>query len=62
MMFKLSIYTQEAFLYIRKKLEALISKARKREKISDSYQIPIINSSNTKLALEESNQLNIGLE
>ena len=45
-----------------KKLEVLISKARKREKISGNYTAPIINLSNNKLTLEELNQLNLGLE
>ena len=33
-----------------------------REKDSDSYKTPIINLSNIKLTLEESKQLNLGLE
>ena len=33
-----------------------------REKISDSYKIPIINLSNIALTSEESKQLNLGLE
>ena len=45
-----------------KKLQVLISKAHKREKISDSYKTPIINLSNTDLTLEESKQLNLGRE
>ena len=45
-----------------KKLEVLISKAHKRGKVSDSYKTPIINLSNIKLTLEESKQLNLGLE
>ena len=45
-----------------KKLEVLISKARKRENISDSYKTPIINLSNIELTSEESKQLNLGLE
>ena len=45
-----------------KKLEVLISKVHKREKVSDSYKTPIINLSNIELALEESKQLNLGLE
>ena len=45
-----------------KKLEVLISKARKREKISGNYTAPIINLSNNKLTLEELNQLNLVLE
>ena len=34
-----------------KKLEVLISKAHKREKVSDSYKTPIINLSNIELTL-----------
>ena len=45
-----------------KKLEVLISKAHKREKVSDSYKTPIINLPNIKLTLKESKQLNLGLE
>ena len=45
-----------------KKLEVLISKAPKREKVSDSYKTPINNSSTIELILEESKQLNLGLE
>ena len=45
-----------------KKLQVSISKAHKREKNSDSYKTPIINLSNTELTLEESKQLNLGLE
>ena len=44
------------------KLELLMSKARKREKVSDSYKTPIINLSNIELILEESKQLNLCLE
>ena len=45
-----------------KKLGVLISKAHMREKISDSYKTLIINLSNIALTLEESKQLNLGLE
>ena len=45
-----------------KNLEVLTSKAHKREKVSDSYKTPIINLSNIELTLEESKQLNLGLE
>ena len=45
-----------------KKIEVLISKAHKSEKISDNYKTPIINKSNIELTLEESKQLNLGLE
>ena len=45
-----------------KKLEVLILKAHEREKVSDSYITPIINLYNTELTLEESKQLNLGLE
>ena len=46
----------------KKKLEVLISKTHKRENVSDSYKAPIINLSNIGLTLEESKQLNLGLE
>ena len=46
----------------KKKLEVLISKTHKRENVSDSYKTPIINLSNIGLTLEESKQLNLGLE
>ena len=45
-----------------KKLEVLISKAHKREKVSGSYKTPFINLSHIELTLEESKQLNLGLE
>ena len=45
-----------------KKLGVLISKAHMREIISDSYKTLIINLSNIALTLEESKQLNLGLE
>ena len=45
-----------------KKLGVLISRAHMREKISDSYKTLIINLSDIELTLEESKQLNLGLE
>ena len=45
-----------------KKLQVLISKAHKREKVSDSFKTPIINLLNIEVTLEESKQLNTGLE
>ena len=47
---------------MNKKLEVIISKAHKREQVSDSYKTPIINLSNIELILEESKQLSPGLE
>ena len=47
---------------MNKKLEVIISKAHKREQVSDSYKTPIINLSSTELTLEESKQLSLGLE
>ena len=45
-----------------KKLQVLISGAHKTGKVSDSYITPIINLSNAELTLEESKQLNLGLD
>ena len=59
-----SLHRERLFSFKRKnkKLEVLVSKAHKREKLSGSYKTPIINLSNNKLTLEESKQLNLGLE
>ena len=43
-------------------MEVLISKAHKRENVSDSYKTPIINLSSIEFTLEESKQLNLCLE
>ena len=51
-----------SFKTINKKLEVLISRANKRENVSDSYKTTIINLSNVELTLEESKQLIVGLE
>lgn len=45
-----------------KKLEVLISEARKNERISDNYATPFINLLKIKLTWEEFKQLNLGLE